>query len=171
MPAYADIRADIRSGDLLAWSGRSLGAAIVRHWTGERISHVGLAMWVGPRLFCVEAVPGIGVTMRLLSSALPVEWSPLELPGEHWQAAEEHALRALGSGYSWLDAILAGLGLPTRQWHKYQCAELVAEVLARAGWPPVRQQPRPRLIPGTLQRLALKAGHPVQLITKGEHHA
>ena len=73
MPRYADIRSDIRSGDLLAWSGRSLGGWIVRHFTGARISHAGLALWVGPRLFCIEAQPGIGVIMWLLSTALPCE--------------------------------------------------------------------------------------------------
>ncbi len=167
MPAYADTRQKIRSGDLLAWSGRSWGGRIVRHWTGERISHVGMALWVGPRLFAIEARPGIGVTMRLLSTALPLEWSPLELPDQQWRQAEDHALQALGRGYSWLDAILAGLGLPPRQWDKYQCAELVAELLARAGWRPVRDAPRQqRLIPGHLQRLALQAGHPVHLITQ-----
>jgi len=166
MPAYADIRADIRSGDLLAWSGRSVGAAIIRRWTGERISHVGLAMWIGPRLFSIEAVPGIGITMRLLSTALPVEWSPLSLAHDQWAQAEEHALLALGRDYSWLDAILAGLGLPTRQWDKYQCAELVADLLTRAGWPPIKTAPRSqRLIPGHLQSLALQAGHSVQMIT------
>jgi len=166
MPAYADIRARIRSGDLLAWSGRSVGAAIVRRWTGERISHVGLAMWIGPRLFSIEAVPGIGVTMRLLSTALPVEWSPLALKQDQWAEAEERALLALGKGYSWLDAILAGLGLPTRQWDKYQCAELVADLLARAGWSPIKAAPRSqRLIPGHLQSLALQAGHSIQMIT------
>jgi len=165
MPAYADIREHIRSGDLLAWSGRSIGARIIRHWTGSRISHVGLAMWVGPRLFSVEALPGIGVTMRLLSTALPLQWSPLELSPERWQSAEEFALRTLGRGYSWLDAILAGLGLPPRQWDKYQCAEFVLDVLARAGWPPAgRLKDRP--IPGDIQAMALQAGHPVQMITR-----
>ena len=172
MPAYAEIRKAIRSGDLLAWSGRSLGAAIIRRWTGERISHVGLAMWIGPRLFSIEARPGVGVTMRLLSTALPVEWSPLALGQDQWARAEERALLALGRGYSWLDAILAGLGLPTRQWDKYQCAELVASLLTRAGWPPIKTAPRSqRLIPGHLQSLALKAGRPVEMITKGERYA
>ncbi len=167
MPRYADMRGRIRSGDLLAWSGRSPGAWIVRHWTGERVSHVGLALWVGPRLFAIEARPGIGVTMRLLSTALPCEWSPLALDAARWQPAEEFALNTLGRGYSWLDAILAGLGLPPRQWDKYQCAEFVSDALRRAGWPPVRngRNRQRRLIPGELQRLALTTGAPVQMLT------
>ena len=165
MPRYADIRGDIRSGDLLAWSGRSLGGWMVRHFTGARISHVGLALWVGPRLFAIEARPGIGVTMRLLSTALPCEWSPLKLDAARWTPAEEFALQTLGRGYSWLDAILAGLGLPPRQWDRYQCAEFVAECYRRAGLAPFR---RPalgqRLIPDEIQRRIMTLGKPVLLL-------
>ncbi len=169
MPRYADIRAEIRSGDLLAWSGRSLGGWIVRRWTGARISHVGLALWVGPRLFCIEARPGIGVTMRLLSTALPCEWSPLQIDAARWAPAEEFALQALGRGYSWVDAILAGLGLPPRQWDRYQCAEFVAECYRRAGLPPFRRRAGGlRLIPDEIQRRAMTLGAPVELLTKGE---
>ena len=164
MSVYANIRDRISSGDLLAWSGRSLGGWIVRHWTGARISHVGLALWIGPRLFCIEARPGIGVTMRLLSTALPCEWSPLELPEERWARAEEFALRTLGRDYSWLDAILAGLGLPPRQWSKYQCAEFVAECYRHAGWPGLKQ-PLDAPIPDDIQRHALATGAPVFLLT------
>ncbi len=164
MPVYAEVRDQISSGDLIAWSGRSLGGWIVRRWTGARISHVGLALWIGPRLFCIEARPGIGVTMRLLSTALPCEWSPLELPEERWVRAEEFALRTLGRGYSWLDAILAGLGLPPRQWDKYQCAEFVSDVLRRAGWPGL-QRLLDAPIPDDIQRHALAAGAPVFLLT------
>ena len=166
MARYADIRGDIRSGDLLAFSGHSLGGWIVRHFTGARISHVGVAVWVGPRLFCIEAMPGIGVTMRLLSTALPCEWSPLDLPAERWAPAEEFALCTLGRGYSWLDAILAGLGLPPRQWDRYQCAEFVSECYRRAGLPPFRRQTiGSRLIPDEIQRRAMTLGAPVELLT------
>ncbi len=164
MSAYAARRAQIRSGDLLAWRGRSPGAWIVRHWTGARISHVGLALWVGPRLFAIEARPGLGVTMRLLSTALPCEWSPLDLPVERWAAAEEFALKTLGRGYSWLDAILAGLGLPPRRWDKYQCAEFVAGCYRRAGVLPFRRKALQRLIPDEIQRRVMTLGAPVQLL-------
>ena len=133
MSAYAARRAQIRSGDLLAWRGRSPGAWIVRHWTGSEISHTGVAMWIAGRLFAIEARPGLGVTMRLLSAALPCEWAGLRIDSADWKRAEEFALRALGRNYSWLDAILAGLGLPPRQWNGYQCAEFVRDVLRRAG--------------------------------------
>jgi hypothetical protein len=133
MTRYAEIRGRIRSGDLLAWEGRSIGARLVRWWTGARISHTGVALWIGPRLFSVEARPGLGVTMRLLSSALPVEWSALEIERERWSQAEDYALRQLGRNYSWLDALRAGLGLPPKRWNGYQCAEFVRAVLRRAG--------------------------------------
>ncbi len=55
MPAYADVRHKISSGDLLAWSGKGLYGRIIRHWTGETFSHVGIAWVVSGRLFAIEA--------------------------------------------------------------------------------------------------------------------
>ena len=72
---------------------------------------------------------------------------------------------ALGRGYSRLDAILAGLGLPPRQWDRYQCAEFVAECYRRAGLPSFRRPAvSQRLIPDEIQRRIMTLGKPVLLL-------
>jgi len=167
MPAYVDTRAHIRSGDLLAWSGRSVGARLIRHWTGSEITHIGLAWRAGGRLFTLEALPGIGVQMRLLSHALPCWWLPVR--ASDWAAAEEYALGELGRGYSWLDAIRAGLGLEPKRFNGAQCAEYVREVYARAGlrW----AQRLPALPVALVHEVERTLGAPRTWLNKEKAHA
>lgn len=132
---YEKARQQIRSGDLLAFYPNSLGGKIVSSWTNSRISHVGMSIWIGPRLFCIEALPGVGVTLSLLSKRLPCEWTPLFIEPEDWKQAEDFALCSLGAEYSWLDAIKAGLGLKPSKWNGKQCAEFVLDVYKKTPLP------------------------------------
>jgi len=123
---YPQDRASIRSGDLLAWRGTGLIGRLVRHWTGESWSHVGIAWVVGGRVLVLEAREGRGVVASPLSRRLDCYHLPT---GSAWdEPMQARALEALGGRYSLLDAIRAGFGRrPVGVG--WQCAEYAAHVL------------------------------------------
>lgn len=63
---YADVRSEIRDGDVLLYTGRSAVSRWVRRTTGSRYSHAGIALWWHGRLTVLEAVRS-GVVATLLS--------------------------------------------------------------------------------------------------------
>lgn len=119
---YANARARIGDGDVLAWRGRSLIGRLIRAWTGETYSHVALAIWMDGRLMAIEAAEGRGVVIRPLSKRLPAFW--LHIPNGNGRVVLSRALRRLGETYSYLDALRAGLGFAPRSGG-WQCAEFV----------------------------------------------
>lgn len=123
---YQQHRQQIKSGDLLAWSTSSAIGRLIRMWTGQTYSHVGIAWVVGERVFVIEAMDGIGVRIMPLSDRLPfyhistiIGWT---------NERETLALSKVGERYSYLDAIRAGLGIKTTA-KGWQCAEFAAMVL------------------------------------------
>lgn len=123
---YPQNRASIRSGDLLAWRGKSLIGRIIRHWTGESWSHVGIAWVIGGRVLVLEAREGRGVVVSPLSRRLDCYHLPT---GAVWdEAMQARALDSLGGRYNVLDALRAGLGLRP-SGTGWQCAEYAAHVL------------------------------------------
>lgn len=134
---YAQAREEIRSGDLLAWSGggwkswHDIQVMLVRVFTRSEFSHVGLALVGAGRVFVLEAVSG-GVRLFPLSRALPFYWvrRHRELGGE----AVDFAFDRLGDGYSKRQAIAAFLGdLRLGEDDIWQCAEYVIRVLEADG--------------------------------------
>lgn len=106
---YPMARAVIRSGDLLAWRGSGLVGRMIRHWTGESWSHVGIAWVIGGRVLVLEAREGRGVVASPLSRRLGCYSLPT---GAAWdEPMQARALERLGEPYSYLDALRAGLGL------------------------------------------------------------
>lgn len=67
---YADIRPDIRSGDILLCSGQSLFSTLIQKATGSVWSHVAFILWIEPieRIMVLESVESIGVRAVPLSS-------------------------------------------------------------------------------------------------------
>lgn len=127
---YPQARAGIRSGDLLAWRGTGLIGRLVRHWTGESWSHVGIAWVISGRVLVLEARDGRGVVAVPLSERLDCYHLPT---GAVWdEAMQARALDHLGGRYSVTDAIRAGLGLRPRE-SGWQCAEYAAHVLGLSG--------------------------------------
>ena len=125
---YDAARAEIRSGDLLAWRGTSFLGRLVRAVTGGSWSHVGIAWWYRGRLLVLEAKEGRGVSIRNASHALPFDHVST---GLSWTAAaEDRTFAELGMPYSWLDALRAGLGLRTNPADGFICSEFAAHVLA-----------------------------------------
>ena len=133
MASYKDIRRQIRSGDLLAWSHRSLRSWhdlkiwFVRLWTRSEYSHVGTAWRIGGRVFVIEAVQPV-VRIYPLSKLGAFYWLSVGAP---WKLSTETlALDYVGDPYSQAQAMQAPFSKPQED-RKWECAELAA-VLARA---------------------------------------
>jgi hypothetical protein len=132
---YEDIRPNIRSGDLLAfshgdwrsWSG--IKTLIVRAFTLSTYSHVGVAWVVAGRVFVLEAVkPKVRIYPLSLSgdfylTRTDTNWTP---------EVEQFAMDRIGFDYSELKAMYAYLfRLPDGDVS--ECAAYVREVLKVAG--------------------------------------
>lgn len=135
---YNDIRTEIKSGDLLAWTHRGwktwhdFKIQMVRMFTRSEYSHVGIAWVIAGRVFVIEAViPKIRIIP--LSHELPFYWVPMDAPWK--QETEDFALSLVGKGeYSQWEAIKAGLGIDIDADNKkWECAEYVSEVLKLDG--------------------------------------
>ena len=130
---YSDARPAIRSGDVLAWSHRGwkswydIKLQLVRMWTRSEFCHVGVAWVVVDRVFVLEAVAS-GVRLMPLSQLLPAAWISRGI----WNAeCEKRALEALGSPYSYWDAIAGSIGkLDIGEDNRWQCSEYVSYVLS-----------------------------------------
>lgn len=130
---YADIRDQIRSGDLLAWTHRvsmfaswhDFEVGLVRLITRSEYSHVGTALVMGGRVWVIEAVvPHLRIIP--LSNALPFYWVPLEAA---WtDVVEIRSLSLIGRErvvYSQAEAVRGALGtIEPGQDERWMCAEL-----------------------------------------------
>ncbi len=136
---YADVRPQIKTGDLLAWSHggwrtwHDIQVSFVRIFTRSEFSHVGLAWVANGRVFILEAV-GSGVRIYPLSRELPFYWVPK--PFRLSRNAVNFAFAHIGDAYSKFQAKLAGLGLLQKgDDDVWQCAEFVLSILAQDRWP------------------------------------
>lgn len=114
------------TGDIVAFSSDTMIGRFIRMFTGETYSHMALVWVIENRVFTVEALDGKGVLIRPLSELLP--YYHLKTVFEFTKEDEEYMLSKVGSNYSYLDAILSGLGFKTKKNNNYQCAEFVSEV-------------------------------------------
>jgi hypothetical protein len=129
---YAEKRHEIKTGDVLAWSSNCIQCKIVRAWTGETYSHVGIAWVIAGRVLILEAVTS-GIRIFPLSKELPSYWIPI--PPElkiDINVLIETALSHMGEPYSRWQAIRAGFGLKT-SGTSWQCASFTMKCLAAAG--------------------------------------
>jgi hypothetical protein len=134
---YTQARAQIKSGDLLAWSHRvpfwhsyrDFKIALIRLFTRSEFTHVGTAVWAGGRLLVLEAVKPV-VRLHPVSMLGNFYWVPL--PASWTPEAEQYAFAQIGDRYSVLDAIVGYFGMP-KDDHREQCAELKIRVAAAAG--------------------------------------
>lgn len=115
-----------KTGDIVAFSSDSPVGRFIRMFTGETYSHMALVWVIENRVFTVEALDGKGVLIRPLSDLLP--FYHLKTTIKFTKEDEEFMISKVGSNYSYVDAILAGLGFKTKKNDSYQCAEFVAEV-------------------------------------------
>lgn len=132
---YKDIRSQIRSGDVLAWSHTGLKSwhdfkiLVVRMATRSEYSHVGTAWVIGERVFVIEAVVPT-VRIMPLSQLGDFYWTKTKAP---WtMATEDLALSYVGQKYSQLQAMISPFHEPKKD-NLWQCSELVKAILASDG--------------------------------------
>lgn len=130
MSKYADVRSQIKTGDILAWSHRSWGSfydlqiQAVRIVTQSEYCHVGTAWVIGGRVFVIEAVTP-KVRIFPLSKLLPFYW--MHMPKELSDEALEFGLAQVGCEYSKWQAMKSFFGKPDYD-NLWQCAELTAAI-------------------------------------------
>ncbi len=132
---YDEIRGQIASGDIIAWTHRKWGSfydikvQLVRIFTRSEYSHVGTAWVVGERVFVIEAVEP-KVRIYPLSKYDEFYWMPMKAP---WtKKTEALALSKVGDTYSTRDAMRA-MFTTLEDDEKWECAELVANIAASDG--------------------------------------
>ena len=153
---YEEIRAYIKTGDVLAFKGTWLISRAIQAWTRKPYSHVGLALWLKTdfetkeRLCVLEAMEGLGVRIVPLSHALgkywkkggKAYWCPLLLPRGYdaVKFAQDHWDEAYVSLYQLLLAAspslqyLRSLRTNYTDFEGWHCSELVTRSLMSIGY-------------------------------------
>lgn len=158
---YPEIRPNIQSGDLLAFTHKEwlsiydLQVQAVRIFTESEYSHVAIAWVVGGRVFVLESVEP-KVRIFPLSKLTPFYW----IPTDHGlsQEAEEFALSHVGEPYSKLECIKAYFQ-PLDDNGKWECAKYVHAVMSKNGI-----DLGDKLTPAAIVESAEKLGFPVYLV-------
>lgn len=132
---YVDIRPQIRSGDLLAFSHRSwktwqdIKIQLVRFFTQSEYAHVAIAWVAEGRVFAIEAVKP-KVRIYPLSKLGDFYYLPMNVD---WTTeVGEFTFSHIGEDYSEIKAI-QGFFKPLTHSNLWECAQLVIEILALAG--------------------------------------
>lgn len=162
---YADMRASIKSGDLLAFSHAApfyrswydCKVALVRMFTMSEYSHVAIAWRVGERVFVLEAVMP-QVRNFPLSKCGDFYWLPIPAPKFDSEGLP-FALACMGEEYSQSQAMQGFFHLPSED-DKWQCAEYVRAVALRSGF-----DLGPKATPTAVVRYAMASGCPSRLIS------
>jgi len=119
----------IQNGDVFTFRGDWFESRVIRWWTGQPVSHAGLAYWVGSRLFLLETMSGYGLRLLPLTEAVK-HYGQVFLQKNLMNGSRclDWALEQWGARYPNLWQLLRKTG---RGLH---CAELVAGALAAAGF-------------------------------------
>lgn len=72
MNNYIDIRQNIKTGDLFFTAANAFFSRIIRFFTHSKVSHVGMFVWIGKRLFIVESIEGVGVRILPASEYIKI---------------------------------------------------------------------------------------------------
>jgi len=134
---YKNIRPQIKSGDLLAWSHRApwyrswhdFKIAMVRFFTQSEYSHVGMAWVVGERVLVIEAVTPL---VRIYPLSKLGAFYHLPIGGIFGYEALAFALSRVGEPYSQIQAMAAPFA-ELQEDAKWECAELCIAIAKRMG--------------------------------------
>lgn len=111
---------EIKSGDLIAWTGSSFLGKLVRVFTMSEYSHVGIVVEEADGLYVIEAARPV-VRKSKLTGREPMYHIPLDVDFTPEAYVRLHA--SVGDKYSMLQAALSFIGLyiDDRKWY---CTEL-----------------------------------------------
>ena len=128
---YTQARGLIQSGDLLAWSGETFIGRVIKVWTRGKYSHVGIAVWLGSRLYVVELREFRGAQIVPLSNTKNFEWVKADV---NWSdGLEDYALSKIGLlEYGYMNVVRAAFGLNSRG-NRMQCAQFAEALYIKAG--------------------------------------
>ena len=168
MMNYDQIRQQIRSGDILAWTHKGWKSfydaqvQLVRMATRSEYSHIGIAWVVAGRVFVIEAVVP-QVRIYPLSKEVPFYWIPCGK--NYWNdEVEEYTLNKVGDEYSKLQAIMAFFNkIRTAEDNMWQCSELVNKVLIVGQ---LLKTDEALSTPTAIVEKLLEKGYTLQLVTK-----
>ena len=110
MQNYKEVRDQIRSGDLIAFTHRSwktwhdIKVQIVRFFTQSEYSHVAIAWVTSGRVFLLEAVMPL---TRIYPLSLSGDFYWIEMDSPWKPETEEYAMEHIGYEYSQVEAIEA----------------------------------------------------------------
>lgn len=123
---YSKVRDEIKNGDLLVWSNYKLIQVV----SGSSYSHVGLALWIGKRLFVLEAdVPEI----RLYPLSRKHNFYTIRDVAPLWNdEVTNYALDFIGVRYSYWAAIKSYF-MPLKVDGNWQCVEYAKFIYRKMG--------------------------------------
>lgn len=128
MIEYSKYRKRIETGDLFFTAETFFFSRLIRFFTRSHVSHVGVFLWLGQRLFIVEAVEGKGVVMNLASTRFQGKNIFL---GKIFHSIDQEeiinrSLSGLGKKYDLWGAISSLF--KQKKDDQYFCSEYIAEV-------------------------------------------
>lgn len=139
MLIYNDIRDSIKSGDIIFTSSDGIIGKLIKFATKSKYTHVGVAVWLGEHLFILEALRS-GIALNLLSSYN--KFDIINLNGINFSTIENlFKYNKHKTKYDYRASIVNGfklflnnylnfnLSIKIIQDDRYQCAELVSELL------------------------------------------
>jgi hypothetical protein len=126
---YLDVRNKIKTGDVYFTSSSNFLSKVVQIFTRSKISHCGIFLWLGKRLFTIEANIGHEIKLRLASKHLGKKKFYLRRYKKKIsnQNLITFCLEDLGKKYDLIGAILSPITKIKND--NYFCSEFVAEKL------------------------------------------
>ena len=158
------IKDKLEFGDVYAISGKSWFAKLIRFWTEQTYSHVGVVFKIGSNfVYGAEADDRRGVRLVPIKKVFPAYIIKTKVPEEKMQLLMEFIADNVGDDYSFWDCILAALGKKINTTdHKWQCAEFVNVFLQKAGI----DIPQSDDTPGKIVENLLKKGFMMEFVCK-----
>jgi len=125
---YQDIRNKIKTGDVFFTASPALFSHLIRFFTRSTVSHCGVFVKVGNRMFAVESLEGSGVIMSLASARFDKKQMVVARPNK---VPEHFVDKVLGdvlvTGYDLVGALISPF-FDTRSARAF-CSEWVARKL------------------------------------------
>jgi len=127
---YSDIRNKIQTGDVFFTASPALFSRLIRFFTRSTVSHCGVFIQVGSRMFVVESLEKHGVIMSLASTRFDTTKIIVARPNSVPTVFEENVLSSVqATGYDLVGALLSPF-FDTKSKQKF-CSEFVMFTLQK----------------------------------------